>query len=214
MSTPERYGRHASSACGRRPRAASTGTRYVARRSRRSLDAIDRLVLIGAAPSAKTDVASVAPGPCLPLMAQEVRAIDWQSDRTERVLRKVRAGDGHPGVLDAIEGAHFHLFGAHPERTLRGRPGELIAQRNGAICRATVDGAVWITHLKRQDTPRQGISSCRPHTRSRSPASTSRFRRSGSRSTRRSPTTTPTARSPTTSTRAWVICGSRSTTAR
>jgi putative two-component system hydrogenase maturation factor HypX/HoxX len=35
---------------------------------------------------------------------------------------------------------------------LRGRPGELVAQRNGAICRATVDGAVWITHLKRQDS--------------------------------------------------------------
>ena len=117
------------------------------------LDAIDRLVLVGEAPPATTDVARVAPGPCLPLMAQEVRAIDWQSDLTERVLRKLRAGDGHPGVLDAIEGTHFHQFGAHPERTLRGRPGELIAQRNGAICRATLDGAVWITHLKQRDTP-------------------------------------------------------------
>ena len=117
------------------------------------LDAIDRLVLVGAAPSGRTRGASVAPGPCLPLMGQEVRAIDWQSDRTERVLRKVRAGDGHPGVLDVINGEHFHLFGAHPERALRGRPGELIGQRNGAICRATIDGAVWITHLKRRDTP-------------------------------------------------------------
>ena len=35
---------------------------------------------------------------------------------------------------------------------MRGRPGEIIAQRTGAICRATVDGAVWITHLKRADT--------------------------------------------------------------
>src|SRR3984885_4365608 len=46
------------------------------------LDAIDRLVLVGAAPSARTHAASVAPGPCLPLMAQEVRGIDWQSDLT------------------------------------------------------------------------------------------------------------------------------------
>ena len=45
----------------------------------------------------------------------------------------------------------LHLFGAHRERSLRGRPGEIIAQRDGAICRATVDGAVWITHLKRRD---------------------------------------------------------------
>ena len=35
---------------------------------------------------------------------------------------------------------------------LRGQAGEIIAQRTGAICRATVDGAVWITHLKRRDT--------------------------------------------------------------
>jgi putative two-component system hydrogenase maturation factor HypX/HoxX len=55
-------------------------------------------------------------------------------------------------VLDAIHGTAFHLFGAHREPVLRGRPGEIIAQRTGAICRATVDGAVWITHLKRRDT--------------------------------------------------------------
>ncbi len=114
------------------------------------IDAIDRLVLVGEAPSATAQAASVALGPCLPVMAQEVRAIDWKSDRTERVLRKIRAGDGSPGVLDTIDGEHFHLFGAHPEAMLRGRPGELLAQRDGAICRATVDGSVWITHLKRQ----------------------------------------------------------------
>jgi putative two-component system protein, hydrogenase maturation factor HypX/HoxX len=86
-----------------------------------------------------------------PLMKQEHRAIDWTSDATTTVLRKLRAAEGHPGVVDTLEGVEFHLFGAHPERGLRGRPGEVIAQRNGAICRATVDGAVWITHLKRCD---------------------------------------------------------------
>jgi putative two-component system hydrogenase maturation factor HypX/HoxX len=115
-------------------------------------DAIDRVVLVGGAPSATAQAGSVALGPCLPLMTQEVRAIEWESDRTERVLRKIRAGDIHPGVLDTITGMRFHLFGGHPEATLRGRPGEVLAQRNGAICRATVDGAVWITHLKRQDS--------------------------------------------------------------
>ncbi len=116
------------------------------------LDAIDRLVLVGGAPSTTAQAGSVALGPCLPVMTQEVRGIDWTSDRTERVLRKIRAGDGSPGVLDTIDGEHFHLFGAHPEVTLRGRPGELLAQRDGAICRATVDGSVWITHLKHQDS--------------------------------------------------------------
>jgi putative two-component system protein, hydrogenase maturation factor HypX/HoxX len=117
------------------------------------LDAIDRLILIGYAPAATAQASSVALGPCLPLMTQEVRAIDWDADRTERVLRKLRAGDGSPGVLDMIDGEHFHLFGGHPEANLRGRPGEIVAQRNGAICRATVDGAVWITHLKRRASP-------------------------------------------------------------
>ena len=89
------------------------------------LDAIDRLVLVGGAPSATVQGASVALGPCLPVMSQDVRAIEWESDRTERVLRKIRAGDGYPGVLDTIDGERFHLFGAHPEAMLAwpsGRP--------------------------------------------------------------------------------------------
>lgn len=91
-----------------------------------------------------------------PLMTQEVRAVDWASDGTDSAIRKIRASEGHPGVLDSVLGTEFHLFGVHREQTLRGRPGEIIATRAGAICRATVDGAVWITHLKRRDTPAAG----------------------------------------------------------
>jgi putative two-component system hydrogenase maturation factor HypX/HoxX len=87
-----------------------------------------------------------------PLMGQEVRAIDWEADCTAKVLRRIRAGEGHPGVLDTVEGVDCHLFGVHPEGELRGAPGAIIAQRSGAICRATVDGAVWITHLQRAET--------------------------------------------------------------
>jgi putative two-component system protein, hydrogenase maturation factor HypX/HoxX len=86
-----------------------------------------------------------------PLIKQAERAIDWATDSTDTILRRIRAAEGHPGVLDTIAGEQFHLFGAHPEATLRGRPGEIVAQRHGAICRATVDGAVWIAHLKRPD---------------------------------------------------------------
>ena len=89
------------------------------------------------------------------LMNQSDRAIDWNADSTDTVLRKVSAGEGHPGVLDAISGRAFHLFGVHRERTLKGHPGDLLAQRNGAVCRATSDGAVWITQLKQHDTPTQ-----------------------------------------------------------
>ncbi len=87
-------------------------------------------------------------GQLRPLMKQEVRRIDWSSDSTSTVVRKVRAAEGFPGVLDSVCGIDFHLFGVHAERTLRGAPGEIIATRNGGFCRATVDGAVWITHLK------------------------------------------------------------------
>jgi putative two-component system protein, hydrogenase maturation factor HypX/HoxX len=88
-----------------------------------------------------------------PLIKQADRSIDWRSDSAAAVVRKIRAAEGHPGVLDTIAGAEFHLFNVHVERGLRGRPGDIIATRNGAICRATVDGAVWITHLKAKDGP-------------------------------------------------------------
>ncbi len=82
---------------------------------------------------------------------QADRAIDWQRDDTRTVLRKIHAADGFPGVLDMLCGSAFYLFDACAEDTLRGsQPGEIIAQRNGVICRATLDGAVWIGHLKRK----------------------------------------------------------------
>ena len=86
-----------------------------------------------------------------PLIKQADRMIDWGCEATAGVMRKIRAAEGHPGVLDTIAGTEFHLFNVYPELGLRGRPGEIIATRNGAICRATVDGAVWITHLKQRD---------------------------------------------------------------
>ena len=84
-----------------------------------------------------------------PLIRQPDRAIDWSSDSTTTVIRRIRAAEGHPGVVDSIGGIEFHLFDVHREDTLRGVPGEIVAQRHGAICRATVDGAVWIGQLKR-----------------------------------------------------------------
>jgi putative two-component system hydrogenase maturation factor HypX/HoxX len=90
-------------------------------------------------------------GRARPLMTQADRAIDWRADGTATVVRKIQAAEGDPGVLDTIDGVEAHLFGAHREASLRGEPGAIIATRNGAICRATVDGAVWITHLRRRD---------------------------------------------------------------
>jgi putative two-component system hydrogenase maturation factor HypX/HoxX len=85
-----------------------------------------------------------------PLMKQVDRRIDW-SQPTDAIVRTIRAGDSQPGTLDAIDDAQYYLYGAHAEDALKGRPGELLAQRDGAICRATGDGAVWISHLRRRD---------------------------------------------------------------
>ncbi len=90
-------------------------------------------------------------GQLRPPMKQRDRAIDWSRDTVETVIRKIDAGDSAPGVLDSINGEEFYLFGAHEEDQLRGdRPGEIIAKRHGAICRAAIDGALWISHLRRK----------------------------------------------------------------
>ncbi len=88
-----------------------------------------------------------------PYHDQDLRRIDWAEDATESVVRNLRAADSQPGVLDDLLGEEWYLHGGHPEDELRGRPGELLATRAGALCRATVDGAVWIPQLRARRRP-------------------------------------------------------------
>jgi putative two-component system hydrogenase maturation factor HypX/HoxX len=112
------------------------------------LDALDRWARGTLVPQPLDYSRSDVRGRARPPMRQADRAIDWQRDDTVTVLRKLRAADSSPGVLDRIGERPWYLFGPHREGTLRGEPGAILAQRHGAICRATVDGAVWISHLK------------------------------------------------------------------
>ncbi len=99
-------------------------------------------------------------GQLRPLLRQEQRAIDWQRDSTSTVLRKIAAADGFPGVRDELFGAPCFLHDAHAEPNfpldrVTHAPGQLIARQPGAVgglLRATVDGAVWIGHVRRPDT--------------------------------------------------------------
>lgn len=84
---------------------------------------------------------------------QHLRRIDWAADSTERVSALLRAADSSPGVLDRIGEREFYLYGGEPEYALRGRPGTLLATRTGAVCRATADGAVWISHARPKRLP-------------------------------------------------------------
>ncbi len=93
-----------------------------------------------------------------PSIKQIDRAIDWQHDRSQIILRKIYAADGFPGVLDTIYGTPYYLFDACLETKLNSdqQPGTIIAKRNGAICRATYDGAIWIGHLKQKKSDETG----------------------------------------------------------
>jgi putative two-component system protein, hydrogenase maturation factor HypX/HoxX len=87
-----------------------------------------------------------------PALRQADRAIDWARDDTASILARLRAADGFPGVADALFGVPCHLFDAHRGPVQAGAvPGQLIARRDGAVLRATRDGAVWIGHVKRGD---------------------------------------------------------------
>jgi putative two-component system hydrogenase maturation factor HypX/HoxX len=87
-----------------------------------------------------------------PPCRQADRQIGWDAP-VEQVLRHIRSADSAPGLLATLGGAKVRLFGAHPEAKLRGKPGQLLAQRDGAVCVACADGALWISHLRR----RQGL---------------------------------------------------------
>ena len=102
----------------------------------------------------KTDIR----GELRPLMKQDVRSIHWETDDVSAIVKKINAADSAPGVVDVIYNQEYYLYGAHIESDISGwqclfeswLPGEIIAKRQGAICRAAIDGAVWISHLKRK----------------------------------------------------------------
>lgn len=79
---------------------------------------------------------------------QAKRAIDWTKDDTQSIIDKIYLSDSLPGVLDEVLGVPCYLYGVHREEKFKGKPKEILAKRDGAICLGTVDGAIWITHLK------------------------------------------------------------------
>ncbi len=85
-----------------------------------------------------------------PACRQADRRFEWH-ESTAHILRRIRSGDSAPGTSARIAGMPAQMFGAHEEATLRGEPGALLAQRDGAVCIATGDGAIWLSHLRRKD---------------------------------------------------------------
>ena len=81
---------------------------------------------------------------------QKNRSIDWENHTTDEIIRRIYAADGNPGILDEIYGQKVYLFNAQKEKGLTGNPGKIIAKSEHAVCRATKDGARWISHLKQK----------------------------------------------------------------
>lgn len=90
---------------------------------------------------------------------KEHRAIDWARDDTATVLRKIRSADGHPGVADVLFGRACRLHDAHAataealQQAPASAPGEVLARRGPALLRRTVDGGVWLGHVRAEPPP-------------------------------------------------------------
>ena len=120
------------------------------------LRAIDRHVPGSLQPAPATGNHTLAhTGQWHPLMPQDIRRIDWLQDDTRTVLQKIAAADGSPGVVDAMFGQACRLFDAHPASAAvmsefaNSSPGAVVARRGPALLRRTLDGAVWIGHVRR-----------------------------------------------------------------
>jgi len=91
-------------------------------------------------------------GKLRPVMTQKDRKINWKLDDSDTIIKKIYSSDNQPGVLDTLFDEEYFLYGVHREGKLLGNPGEVIARRQDAICIATINGSVWISHLRKRNT--------------------------------------------------------------
>lgn len=72
------------------------------------------------------------------------------NDETASIVRKINAADSYPGALCKLLDVEYFCYGVHEEGNLKGSPGNILAQRDDAICVATKDGALWLQCLKEE----------------------------------------------------------------
>lgn len=78
------------------------------------------------------------------------RIIDWEKDTTKEIIKKINMSDSYPGVKENLLGIDCYLYGASFEESFKAKPKEIIAKRDGAICIGTIDGSIWISHIKEE----------------------------------------------------------------
>lgn len=102
----------------------------------------------GFSPAPAADIPGAGRHGWQPSMNPSARRIDWESDTTATVLRKIHCADGSPGVEATVLGIACRLFDARPAPGWRGEAGQVIGCHGEAVCLATTDGAVWIGRLR------------------------------------------------------------------
>ncbi len=85
-----------------------------------------------------------------PRLTQDDRKIDWQKDNTDTIIKKINMSDSYPGIKENFFGIECLMYGVTKEDFFKGNPKDILAKRDGAICIGTIDGAVWISHLKEE----------------------------------------------------------------
>ncbi len=73
------------------------------------------------------------------------------SENVTSIIKKINAADSYPGALCCILGEEYYCYGAVEEQILKGTAGEILAQRDNAICVATCDASLWIQCLKTKE---------------------------------------------------------------
>tara|TARA_R110001592_G_scaffold208897_2_gene459979 strand:- start:3330 stop:5060 length:1731 start_codon:yes stop_codon:yes gene_type:complete len=86
-----------------------------------------------------------------PKTTQKEFQFSWEDD-VQDIIRNINASDSAPGTLIELFEKEFYTYGAHLETSLKGTNGSVLAQRHNAICIATKNEAIWVTHLKSTDT--------------------------------------------------------------
>ena len=115
------------------------------------VEAVSKATRPGFVPTPQERIrASVVGARLRPPMRQKDRAFDF-SDDTDKIVRRIRAADGSPGVRTEVAGLPVYAFDAHPGAARGARPGALISRRQGAVLVGTGDGSVWLGHLKPLD---------------------------------------------------------------
>jgi putative two-component system hydrogenase maturation factor HypX/HoxX len=115
----------------------------------------------GAVRVAASGGAAPPPSRWQPLVTREQRAVDWATQDSAKVLRRVRSADGAPGAVASLHGQPCRLYDVHPAGTAtlaRCRlglgdltPGQALARRGPALLVATRDAALWVGHVRRID---------------------------------------------------------------